>query len=311
MHSVLTLAIPTRNGSRYLGDTLRSLDRNRPAVRWWLQDSCSTDETAVIARRYASDAERVIVEMDTGQPDGLNRAFEHMGGEIIGYINSDDCLAEGAAEAVLAEFAADPDLDLLYGEVEWVDAQGRVTGHHTGSISNLTEILDIYRVWWNGRQWVQPEVFWRRRLWERVGPFNIRYDLTFDYEYWVRCFQAGAKVKRIPRVLARFRIHPGQKSSSSAAAANEIRDIVSEALASDPPIPASDLRRLGSMLGYDRYQAGQDYAAANGRPSLTRMLLRRPDWLLVPEVRRRVRASLQRQVPGGPARRAARPSGTG
>ena len=75
----------------------------------------------------------------------------------------------GAAEAVLETFDKHPDVDLVYGEVEWIDSNGNVTGHHAGNICSLAEIIDIYNVWWAERQWVQPEVFWRRSLWERVG----------------------------------------------------------------------------------------------------------------------------------------------
>ena len=125
---------------------------------------------------------------------GWNRAFRSMGGDIIGYLNSDDVLADGAAEAVLETFEQYPEVDLVYGEVEWIDENGIITGRHRGDISTVTEMLDIYNVWWADRQWVQPEVFWRRSLWERVGDFSSEYDLAFDYQYWVRCFLAGIKV---------------------------------------------------------------------------------------------------------------------
>ena len=161
---MLTLAIPNRNGAMFLEHALASLERNRPYVRWWLQDSCSTDHSIETARRFQGPSDRIRVEPDTSQTNGLNRAINAMGGEIIGFLNSDDCLADGAAEAVVAAFASDPDLDLVYGEVEWIDADGRSQGIHKGEISSFAEVLDIYRVWWNKKQWVQPVVFWRRSL---------------------------------------------------------------------------------------------------------------------------------------------------
>lgn len=291
---MLTLAIPNYDGARFLGQTLESLERNRPYVRWVLQDAGSSDSSVAIAQRFSGSSDNIIVESDRGQTDGLNRAFSRMDDEIVGFINSDDCLADGAAEAVLHEFEKDPSLDLVYGEVDWIDEAGRVTGHHAGSISSLLEVLDIYRVWWNRRQWVQPEVFWRRSLWERVGPFNTRYDLAFDYEYWVRCFQAGAKVKKIPRTLAQFRFHAEQKSRRANAAADEIRNIVGDALAMRPPIGAWNRKRLESMVSFDRYQSGQDYPDGADRPSLARMIVRRPTWSLLSPVQKRMHQSAVR-----------------
>jgi glycosyltransferase involved in cell wall biosynthesis len=249
-----------------------------------------------VANKFSTSEDRIVVEVDRGQADALNRGFEQMGGEIIGFLNSDDRLTEGAAEAVLAEFDKDPELDLVYGQVDWINENGQITGHHAGNISSLAEVLDIYRVWWTGRHWVQPEVFWRRRLWDRVGPFNTSYDLAFDYEYWVRCFQAGAKVKAIPRTLAQFRRHPGQKSTRSSEAADEIRNIVRDALAGGAAISATDRRRIETMLHYDRYQSGQDYPAGTERPTLARMLMREPAWALLPQVRNRIIRSAARTI---------------
>ena len=201
-------------------------------------------------------------------------------------VNPPAPLTEDAASTVLRAFEDDPDLDLVYGEVEWIDGDGRLTGRHAGNISNLTELLDIYRIWWGGRQWVQPEVFYRRSLWERVGNFSSDYDLAFDFDYWVRCFLAGLKVRRIARPLARFRLHEAQKSKRAAEAAAEVRTIVAEALAEKPPIGAWERFRLQAWLGFDRYQAGQDHGD-RVRPPLGRTLLRHPDWLIIPEVRQR------------------------
>jgi hypothetical protein len=141
---------------------------------------------------------------------------------------------------------------------------------------------------------VQPEVFWRRRLWEKTGPFNTRYDLAFDYEFWVRCFQAGAKVKRIPRTLAQFRLHPAQKSKNAEAAAREIRNIVRDALATRPSIGFRTRRKLESELSYDRYQSGQDWPDEGIRPSFSRMLLQKPSWTFLPPVRERICRSIHR-----------------
>lgn len=290
--SYVTLAIPNFNGARFLERTLESLERNRPFVRWWLQDSCSTDGSVRIAERYATPADRIVVERDGGQTDALNRALAQMGGEVIGFLNSDDLMGDGAAEAVLAAFEEDPALDLVYGNVDWIDEHGRHTGSHSGDISSLAEILDIYRVWWNHKQWVQPEVFWRRRVWDRVGPIDQQYDLGFDYDYWVRCFRAGVKVKKIPRVLAKFRKHSQQKSVRSREAAEEIRHILSKTLAANPPIGAGAVRVLKARLGYDRYQS-----EPAGRKSLARMLAEHPSWIMLPEIHQRVLASVKSRLP--------------
>jgi len=287
MTSPLVLAIPTFNCARYLPHTLESLAAQGSAVRWWLQDGASSDGTAEIARRFARHGDTIVSEPDRGQSDAINKAIARMGGEIIGFINGDDCLTPGAAAAVVETFAAHPEVDLLYGEVEWIDADGAQTGHHKGDISTLEELLDIYTVWFAARQWVQPEVFFRRTLWERAGPLSTGYDLAFDYAFWVQCLLAGARVMRLPMPLARFRLHDQQKSANATEAASEMRDIVRAALALDPPISSRARARITAQLDYDSYQL-----APAPKASFAGALLRNPSWLRSPAVRDRLRASL-------------------
>jgi len=291
MSGPLVLAIPTYNCAHYLPHTLESLAAQGDAVRWYLQDGASKDATAEIARKFARPGDIVISEKDRGQSDALNKAFPKMGGEIIGFINGDDLLTPGAAQLVLDTFAANPDIDLVYGEVEWIDADGIQTGHHKGDISSLEELLDLYGVWFSKRQWVQPEVFYRRALWDKAGPFTTDYDLAFDFRFWVQCLQAGARVMRIPAPLARFRVHDQQKSANATKAAAEMRDIVHKALALDPPISPAARLRIQAQLDYDDYQL-----APEPKPSFANALLRNPNWLHAPAVRERLRDSFRRGI---------------
>jgi len=278
----LTLAIPNFNGGKFLARTLESLNANGPAVRWWLQDSCSSDDSIAIANSFARPCDVIHQEKDSGQADGINRALSSMGGELIGFINSDDCLCPGAAERVVDFFKNHPEIDLVYGQVKWIDENDRGQGIHAGRIGSLDEILDIFHVWWGNRQWVQPEVFFRRSLWERVGNFDTRYDLAFDYDFWVRCFRNGMKVAHLPVPLAQFRRHGGQKSTRSEEAAMEIRTILRRNLESPLPISPYDQWVLRKHLDYEDYRLGKPSGSFLG------MLLRHPDWLLVSDVRARI-----------------------
>jgi glycosyltransferase involved in cell wall biosynthesis len=291
MSGPLVLAIPVFRGERFLSETLASLNMQGADLRWWLQDAVSPDRTAEIARGMAREGDTIVSEPDTGQADALNRAMRRMGGEVIGFINADDCLLPGAARRVLDFFDAHPEVDLVAGGIEWMDENGAPDGSHAGRIESLAEVLDVYGVWWRERQWVQPEVFYRRALWERVGGFDTRYDLAFDFDFWVRCFLAGARVAHLPGPLARFRRHAGQKSAAAERAADEIRDVVRRHL---PGAPLGRWHRwkLEAQLAYDLYQSGR--APAPRRP-LGRELLRHPGWLLAPAVRARLHAACSRR----------------
>lgn len=290
----LTLAVPNRNGARYLAHALRSIREQSAPVYWWLQDAQSSDESLELARALARPGDTIRCETDKGQADALNKAFAKMGGNIIGYLNADDGLLPGTAERVLNEFRQRPDVDILIGGIHFIDEQGGLLRTHHGRIDSLEEVLDLYHVWWKERQFVQPEVFWRRSLWEKAGPFDTRYHLAFDYDFWVRCFRAGARVHHINQPFSEFRLHPEQKSIAAKAAANELRNILRDALA-DPELPIDSLLRwrLQQFLTYDRYQCGQDNTPEGWRAPFWKKLLLHPGWLLVPAVQDRLKQSLQ------------------
>ena len=273
----ISLVTPCFQAARFIRETIDSvLAQDGVELEYGIVDGASTDGTVEIIRSYEARLAWWMSEKDRGQTDALNKGMARTTGEILGFINADDVLLPGSLGAVAAAFAEDPELDLVYGEVEWIDAEGRSQGYHAGNISTLGEVLDLQRVWWANRQWVQPEVFFRRRLWERVGGFDTRYNLAFDFAYWVRCFLANARVKRLPRPLVQFRLHEAQKSSASRRAADEIREIVGRALAAHPPLDAALRRRIDADLSYDLYQSSDPAT----RPAFLLALLQNPGWLL-------------------------------
>lgn len=286
----ISLVTPCYNSAAYIEATIRSvLEQEIPQLEYFVIDGGSNDGTVEIIQRYADRLTGWVSEKDSGQVEALNKGFARATGDIVGFINADDVLLPGALRAVLQAFTERPEAELVYGEVEWIDGEGRPTGSHAGQISNLDEALDIYSVWWSQRQWVQPEVFYRRSLKERVGAFDQRYNLAFDFDFWVRCFRAKAVVERLAEPLVQFRVHPNQKSSAATKAADEIRAIVRSHLDDGAALSPSQRRRLEARLSYDLYQLGRD-----GRPSFFRALVGNPGWLRAPEVRERIRAACMR-----------------
>jgi hypothetical protein len=149
-------------------------------------------------------------------------------------------------------------------------------------------------VWWRKRQWVQPEVFFRRSLWEKVNGFETRWNLAFDYDFWVRCILAGARTAHVPNVFARFRIHSAQKSNATEHAADEIRAIVRGHLDAGAPIGAWKRLKLRAYLSYDIYQLGKSVPPGKNRRDFGRALLCHPQWLLCDPARKRIQAALAR-----------------
>ena len=76
------------------------------------------------------------------------------------------------------------------------------------------------------RNFVQPEVFWTKRIADKIGPFREDLFWVMDYEYWLRILRAGGKVGFVDAELASFRRHPHQKSTQPQRTASELLRVV-------------------------------------------------------------------------------------
>ena len=76
------------------------------------------------------------------------------------------------------------------------------------------------------RRWVttvadfvpQETLFWRRRIWERVGgQLDASLSFAMDWDLLLRFIAAEARIARLPRFLGAFRTHEEQKTVAIAA----------------------------------------------------------------------------------------------
>jgi glycosyltransferase involved in cell wall biosynthesis len=213
---------PSFNQGRYIGHTFESvLGQNYPNLEYMLLDGGSTDETRAILDRYRPRLAYSCSQKDNGQADAINKGFSRASGEILAWLNSDDQYGLDALMHVALAFDMFPDADIVVGGCGLLEgaASSPARVHHSalpvGKVVPLpaARLLDVDNSWLKGEFFYQPEVFWRRRIWEAAGG-RVADDLyyCFDYDLWVRMAQAGARVVHIPDLLAVYRVHPAQKT---------------------------------------------------------------------------------------------------
>jgi glycosyltransferase involved in cell wall biosynthesis len=219
----ISIITPSFNQASFLEQTISSVvNQDYPNLEYIVIDGGSTDGSLEIIRKFESSIAYWVSEKDRGQGHAINKGLERATGDIIAYLNSDDYYLEGALDRVANHFASQPEVDLIYGRCRIVDERGAKVDERVGSITRYEEILDLWDVWWNGRNFVQPEVFWTRRIMDKVGPLREDLFWALDYDYWVRIFHAGGVVGFVDSELASFRLHPIQKSTQRELTANEL-----------------------------------------------------------------------------------------
>jgi glycosyltransferase involved in cell wall biosynthesis len=204
---LVSIVTPSYNQGRFLRRTIESvLQQDYPELEYIVIDGGSTDESVAVLRSYGQRFTWVS-ERDGGQADAINKGLARARGAILAYLNSDDVLRAGAVSAVVRHFEQQPDWDLVYGNADFIDVDDRVLGPYPTAPYSFARLLEDCCI-------CQPAAFWRRRIAERVGPFDAELHYALDYDYWMRLDRAGGRLVHVPEVLAASRQYPETKTQS-------------------------------------------------------------------------------------------------
>src|SRR5262249_33431308 len=90
-----TVGTPSFHQGSFLERTIRSvLCQDYPDLEYIVVDGASTDGTAEVLRRYDAFIDQLVVEPDRGQGDAIAKGFRRASGDILAWLNSDDCYAD-------------------------------------------------------------------------------------------------------------------------------------------------------------------------------------------------------------------------
>jgi glycosyltransferase involved in cell wall biosynthesis len=201
----IAIVTPALNHAEFLAATIESvLTQNYARLAYHVQDGGSADGTQDLLRTYDGRL-RWGSEADQGQANAINRGFAEIDGELMGYLNSDDVLLPGTLAYVARAARERPDVDIFYGHRINIDRDGKEIGRCVLPPHNALALM------W-GDFVPQETMFWRRRVWEKTGPFDESFHFALDWDFLVRAQAAGFRFLRLPRFLACFRVHNRQKT---------------------------------------------------------------------------------------------------
>lgn len=149
-------------------------------------------------------------EKDGGQSAAFNKGFSHAKGEWLTWLNADDLLLRGTMKSLVRFIKQHP-------KAEWI------TGN---KLSFDSDSLKIIHVNWGPHchppllrrnksfdAVFGPTTFWRKSLYEKLGPIDENMHYAMDTEYWARITMAGVKQYRLNHLCWGFRIHVDSKTT--------------------------------------------------------------------------------------------------
>ena len=202
------LVTPSFNQGHFLEQTMRSvLTQEFPRLQYAVVDGGSNDGSPQLIEKYRNCLIYGVSEPDQGQSDALVKGFAKIDADILGYLNADDLLAPGSLAFVADYFSRNPEVDVIYSHRIIIDENGREVGrwilppHDEHSLRRVDYIP-------------QETLFWRRRLYEKVGGIDSSFHYAMDWDIILKFMDAGAEFRRVQGFLGCFRSHPAQKTAA-------------------------------------------------------------------------------------------------
>ena len=192
--SIITI---TYNSEKTLEETIKSIaNQNYDNIEYLIVDGGSTDATLDIVKKYESAVTKYISEKDDGISDAFNKGIRMATGDIIGIINSDDMLYEGALKKLSDNYS--PEIDVFYGNALICDENG-MEKHVLNSCESLSDLTYGFSI-------VHPATFVAKKAYEKYGLFDKNLRCCMDYDLLLRFYKAKATFKYIDENLAIYRM---------------------------------------------------------------------------------------------------------
>ena len=281
----LSIVTPSYEQARFLEQTMLSvLEQPMVACDYVVQDGGSADGSKAIIERFAQEQEtgrreqgdwgikngrretasrpkfstsikpRLAAwasEPDQGQADAIAKGFAKTAGspdDLMAWINSDDFYLPGALAYVVDYFARHPAADVLYGHRIVVNEESREIARwflpkHDDEVLRLNDFVP------------QETMFWRRRIWDKVGGLDHSLKFAMDWDLLLRFQAAGARIVRVPYFLACFRVHPAQKTSAAMHTIGQREINVLRERTQGRPFPPHELENDPRLIRYLRKSA--------------------------------------------------------
>lgn len=211
----ISICIPTYNRATFLETAIHSaLIQNDDYFEIIIVDDGSTDDTALIVRKFDDPRINYVHKAHTNAPDTRNRCLQEACGEFILWLDSDDILEPNLLPRFRRNLAEFPDIDVCYGDIIPFGNLGRFpekTIRHKDYYRKNGELLSEMI---SGNKIPNPGTFIRKSLFHRVGMYDIHFKRAHDYEFWIRS-APFATFKHIGGISLRWRWHETNMSAGN------------------------------------------------------------------------------------------------
>lgn len=213
----ISIITPSFCNSDWLKLCVASVADQEVAAEHIIQDAGSDDGT--LDWLLPDKRVRTFVEKDAGMYDAINRGLRRAGGDILAWLNCDEQYLPGALASVLAFFETNPQIDVLFGDIVFVNGQGTYVGHRK------VQVPLLYHTWTCHLSTLSCATFFRRRVvFDGDGFFDPRMRDSGDGEWMVRLMRRHVPMAALGRFTSVFTL-TGDNMSQKPNSLREAREL--------------------------------------------------------------------------------------
>jgi glycosyltransferase involved in cell wall biosynthesis len=214
----ITVGIMTHNYGRYIREAIDSvLAQSRTDWELIVSDDASTDGTEQFVTPYLADPRISYVRHpeNLGQAGNWGFLLAQGTAPIIAILHADDSWLPGTLETALSAFAAEPDLDMFYGNW-WRQTEGqpdRVLAKQEKP--HVFSGYEEYKYQIVNNTCLSSAAFLTRRVTEAAGRPHPELKMMVDGEYFLRVCANARKVQAVQTPLMLYRVHSNSTTAVS------------------------------------------------------------------------------------------------
>ena len=210
----LSVVTPSFRSARFITETLDSVAVLRTPHEHLVMDGGSQDGTVELLGARNDPSLIWASETDRGQTHAVNKGLARAGGELCAWLNADDAYNPEVVDRAVALLVKRPDIDLLYGGIQFTDEEGQVRRTYVPAEPSFARYLFL------GDYIPTPTFIFRRSLLADTGLLDERWIDAADYDFYLRLMHRR-RVHRFAEPLVRFRYHADSKTARDAMKAQD------------------------------------------------------------------------------------------
>ncbi|QNK77425.1 MULTISPECIES: glycosyltransferase family 2 protein [Winogradskyella] len=180
------------------------LHQSYPDIEYIIVDGGSNAETLELLHATAKEYPNIILssEPDKGIYDALNKGIAKATGAIVGFVHSDDFLADNDVISTIVAAFNTHQVDGVYGDLHYVALENT-----DKVIRNWISQPFVFNLLKQGWMPAHPTLYLKKSIYDKYGLFDLKYKIAADYDFILRIFrQENLSFFYLPKTIVKMRI---------------------------------------------------------------------------------------------------------